>query len=85
MRFYTLQRRLILLIFTFFYNNAVKCLRRVPDEQFLISRLLNDYDPASRPVFNASHTVEVKFGIAFIQICDMVKTYFSKQIYCFID
>lgn len=45
---------------------------RVPDEQGLVTRLLHNYDPASRPVFNASHPVVVYFGIMFIQICDMV-------------
>jgi hypothetical protein len=34
--------------------------------------LLKDYNPGSRPVFNASHVVIVKFGITLIQIHDMV-------------
>jgi len=53
---------------------GVKSARRstVPDEQRLIRRLLNDYDPASRPVFNASQTVVVKFGITLAQIADVV-------------
>jgi hypothetical protein len=44
----------------------------MPDEQVLISQLLYSYDAASRPVYNASQSVEVKFGMSFIQICDMV-------------
>ena len=44
-----------------------------PDEQRLIWRLLNNYDPAARPVFNASHTVTVKFGYTLTQIADMVR------------
>ena len=44
----------------------------IPDEQYLIAKLLKNYDPASRPVFNASKPVVVKFGFALIQICDMV-------------
>lgn len=43
----------------------------IPDEQLLIGRLLRYYDPASRPVFNASKPVIIKFGLSFIQICDM--------------
>lgn len=45
--------------------------RPIPDEQILISKLLLNYDPASRPVYNASHTVTINFGLALIQICDM--------------
>ena len=45
--------------------------RRVPDEQRLISRLLRGYDPAARPVYNASTPVVIKFGFSLIQICDM--------------
>jgi len=45
----------------------------VPDEQRLMRVLLTDYDPASRPVFNASQTVVVKFGITLAQIADMVR------------
>ena len=48
----------------------------VPDEQRLIRYLLNDYDTASRPVFNASQTVVVKFGITLAQIADMVAIFF---------
>jgi hypothetical protein len=44
---------------------------QIPDEQLLIGRMLRNYDPASRPVFNASKPVIVRFGLAFIQICDM--------------
>jgi len=44
----------------------------IPDEQRLMRHLLSDYDPASRPVFNASRTVVVKFGITLAQIADMV-------------
>ena len=43
----------------------------LPDEQILISELLGNYDVASRPVFNASMPVVVKFNFALIQIIDM--------------
>ena len=46
----------------------------VPDEQRLLYKLLYNYDTASRPVYNASHRVTVKFGITLIQIFDMVST-----------
>ena len=45
----------------------------LPDEQRLIWRLLRNYDPAARPVYNASHTVTVKFGYTLTQIADMVR------------
>ncbi|XP_029633439.1 neuronal acetylcholine receptor subunit alpha-10 isoform X2 [Octopus sinensis] len=45
--------------------------RRTPDEQRLLSRLLANYDTASRPVYNASHAVVVKFGFTLTQIADM--------------
>ena len=43
----------------------------ITDETLLISRLMKNYDPASRPVFNGSKSVDVKFSLVFIQICDM--------------
>ena len=44
----------------------------VTDETRLIDNILSEYNPASRPVYNASHTVTVKFGITLTQISDMV-------------
>lgn len=43
----------------------------LPDEQVLINKLLKYYDPAARPVFNASNPVVIKFSFALIQLCDM--------------
>ena len=43
-----------------------------PDEQRLLVTLLHDYEPASRPVYNASTPVNVKFGLTLTQIFDMV-------------
>jgi hypothetical protein len=54
------------------YDPANRNHSQIPDEQLLIGRLLRNYDPAARPVFNASKAVVIKFGLAFIQICDMV-------------
>ncbi|XP_052796704.1 neuronal acetylcholine receptor subunit alpha-10-like isoform X2 [Mya arenaria] len=41
------------------------------DEQRLLDKILAGYNPASRPVYNASHQVTVKFGITLAQIQDM--------------
>ncbi len=41
------------------------------DEQRLITRLLNNYDTAARPVFNASKSVPITFSLSLIQILDM--------------
>lgn len=46
----------------------------IPDEQRLLEKLLADYNPAARPVYNASKVVLVKFGITLAQISDMVRT-----------
>jgi len=43
-----------------------------PDEQRLLSALLSRYEPASRPVHNASDVVLVRFGLTLAQISDMV-------------
>ncbi|XP_074650363.1 neuronal acetylcholine receptor subunit alpha-10-like [Tubulanus polymorphus] len=43
----------------------------IPDEQRLMSMLFRNYEPASRPVYNASSTVLIKFGITMTQISDM--------------
>jgi len=47
------------------------CDSLLTDEQRLLKNLMRNYDKASRPVFNASHSVEVKFSFSLIQICDM--------------
>ncbi|XP_013393012.1 neuronal acetylcholine receptor subunit non-alpha-2 isoform X2 [Lingula anatina] len=44
---------------------------KIPDEQRLLRNLLYKYDTASRPVYNASHTVTVKYGLTLTQIADM--------------
>lgn len=46
----------------------------IPDEQRLLEKLLADFNPAARPVYNASKVVLVKFGITLAQISDMVRT-----------
>ncbi len=44
----------------------------MPDEQRLLARLLGNYERSVRPVFNASHTVLIHFGLTLIHILDMV-------------
>ncbi|BFY98789.1 hypothetical protein BsWGS_01830 [Bradybaena similaris] len=41
------------------------------DETRLIEKILHNYNNAARPVYNASQTVTVKFGITLTQISDM--------------
>lgn len=45
------------------------------DEQRLFEKLLTGYNPASRPVYNASKIVTVKFGITLTQVSDMVSPF----------
>ena len=45
-----------------------------PDEQRLLFYLLSQYEPAARPVINASATLTIKFGLTLAQIFDMVRT-----------
>lgn len=42
------------------------------DEQRLYRKLRSNYDPSTRPVYNASHPVTVKIGITLTQIFDLV-------------
>jgi hypothetical protein len=51
-----------------------------PDEQRLMMAMLHNYEPASRPVYNASNVVLVKFGLTLAQIFDMVR--FSHNNLC---
>ena len=44
----------------------------VPDEQRLYTDLMQSYEPAVRPVLNASRTVIVNFRISLNQIVDLV-------------
>ncbi|XP_070174356.1 acetylcholine receptor subunit alpha-like 2 [Littorina saxatilis] len=41
------------------------------DEQRLLDAMMSEYNTAARPVYNASQTVTVKFGLTLIQIYDM--------------
>ena len=54
--------------------------RKIPDEHRLLEDILEDYDTAARPVYNASHKVTVKFGLTVTQLADMVSycTSFAK-------
>ena len=45
---------------------------RSTDEQRLLRHLLRGYDPAVRPVSNASSVVAIEIGLNLIQIVDMV-------------
>lgn len=42
------------------------------NEYRLISDLLHNYDPRIRPSLNASHPLNVTFGLALSQIIDVV-------------
>jgi len=58
-----------------YYNIALNDSDSIPDEQRLMAQLLRNYDPSARPVYNASNTVSVAFGIALTQLSDMVCDY----------
>ena len=47
-------------------------LRGVPDEQRLLARISHNYDANVRPVYNATDSVVVTFGMSLIQLVDMV-------------
>jgi hypothetical protein len=55
-----------------YYHLALNDSDSIPDEQRLMGQLLRNYDPSARPVYNASNTVSVAFGIALTQLSDMV-------------
>ena len=55
-----------------YYHLALNDSEAMPDEQRLMAQLLRNYDPSARPVYNASNTVSVAFGIALTQLSDMV-------------
>lgn len=43
------------------------------EEYKLLKDLLEEYDPAARPVLNLSEVVEVRMGVALFQIRELVK------------
>ncbi|CAF1110362.1 unnamed protein product [Adineta ricciae] len=53
------------------YDYALNDSDSIPDEQRLMAYLLRNYDPSARPVYNASNTVSVAFGISLTQLSDM--------------
>ena len=44
-----------------------------PDEQKIIFKMLDGYDSAARPVYNASHQILINFTLSLIQLSDMVR------------
>jgi len=58
-----------------YYHIALNDSDSIPDEQRLMAQLLRNYDPSARPVYNASNTVSVAFGISLTQLSDMVCEY----------
>ncbi len=58
-----------------YYHLGLNDSDSMPDEQRLMAQLLRNYDPSARPVYNASNTVSVAFGIALTQLSDMVCDY----------
>lgn len=55
----------------------------IPDEQRLLQEILRDYDPASRPTYIASKSVNVGFQMTLIQISQLVsqlKMVLKKQV-----
>lgn len=62
------------------YHLAMNDSDSIPDEQRLMAQLLRNYDPSARPVYNASNTVSVAFGIALTQLSDMVSSVFNRNL-----
>ena len=48
---------------------------QLTDEQRLYKKLMNNYDRNTRPVFNASHPVNVNISISLTQIFDVVSSH----------
>lgn len=46
---------------------------RITDEERLLRTVMRNYDSASRPVYNASHTTTVDFGMSLVQIQKLVR------------
>ena len=42
------------------------------DETILLSKLLNNYDPAVRPVLDSKNVITVKFSLWLVEIVDLV-------------
>lgn len=45
---------------------------RKTEEQVLMESLFEDYEPAARPVYKASQTVQVQMGYRLMKIDDLV-------------
>ena len=54
------------------YNSYAAKEKETQEESRLLTYLMENYDREVRPVYNASHAVEVKVGITLTQIFDMV-------------
>lgn len=61
----------VMVMYLLMVAQRVALVKKIPDEQKLLQKILKDYDTAARPVFNASHVITVKFGLTLIQLADM--------------
>lgn len=63
----------ISLMFIYFVAFCDEQIKKIPDEQRLLEKILDNYNTAARPVYNASRNVTISYGMTLIQISDMVK------------
>jgi len=72
-----LQYFIIIILFWIKSFYSVQNETRITDEQRLLQKILENYDSASRPTFNASNTVQIKFQFTLIQIYKLVSIRFA--------
>ena len=53
---------------------------RDDDELNLINYLFEDYNKVVRPVWNKSNPIDVRFGLAYVQLVDLVSKIFSVSL-----
>ena len=51
------------------------------EEEKLLSKLFQDYNPSARPVLNSSETVTVVLGFSLLQIQSLVSTKYAVLFY----
>lgn len=69
--------RIILNLYIIFYISVLGS----EDEERLVRDLFRGYNKLIRPVRNMSETVEVQFGLSFIQLINVVSIFFFVYIW----
>ena len=67
---YTVAIRIVASVLVFFCTN-LECAQKAPEEEILMNHLFQNYSKHIRPSVSPSQTVNMTFGIAYVQLIEL--------------